>query len=90
MKMIDVAKATDSLAYYTQRARKEPVIVTAKGKPVAALVSIENTDSETVALSTNSKFLALIERSRVRQTSEGGISGDEMRHRLKLKPARRS
>ena len=38
----------------------------------------------TVSLSTNPQFLALIERSRARQESEGGISSDEMRWRLGL------
>jgi len=44
-------------------------------------------DLETVTLSTNPQFLALIERSRVRQKSEGGISSTEMRRRLKVKQA---
>jgi hypothetical protein len=35
---------------------------------------------ETVALSTNPEFLALIERSRAR--AEGGISSEEMRRRF--------
>ena len=87
--MIEMAKATESLANYAQKVRKQPVILTVKGKPVAALVSIENADSETVALSTNSKFLALIERSRTRQKTEGGISSEEMRQRLRLKQTRR-
>jgi hypothetical protein len=52
------------------------------GKPVAALVRITNADVETVSLSNNPKFIALIERSRSRQKSEGGISTEEMRQRL--------
>jgi antitoxin (DNA-binding transcriptional repressor) of toxin-antitoxin stability system len=61
--------------------------VTRKGKPIAALVAIENADLETVSLSTNRKFLTLIERSRARQRTEGGISSDEMRRRLGVKKA---
>jgi hypothetical protein len=45
-------------------------------------VSIPNADIETVSLSNNPKFIALIERSRARQKSEGGISSEEMRRRL--------
>ena len=67
------------------RLDKEPIILTVDGKPVAALMPIENADLETVALSTNPQFLALIERSRARQRSEAGISSEEMRHRLGLK-----
>jgi len=55
---------------------------------VAALVSISNADIETVSLSNNPKFLALIERSRAKQKVEGGISTEEMRRRLgKQKPS---
>ena len=84
-----MTKATAPLAEYTNRVKKEPVIVTRKGKPIAALVSIEHADLETVALSTNRKFLALIERSRARHRAEGGISSDEMRRRLGVKKADR-
>jgi prevent-host-death family protein len=82
MKTLEMTKATASLAKYARQASQEPVIVTEDGKPVAALISIENADRETVTLSTNPQFLALIERSRARHKSEGGISSKEMRRRL--------
>ncbi len=77
-----MAKATSSLAEYARDVDKEPVILTVDGTPVAALVRIENADIETVSLSTNPEFLALIARSRARQKAEGGISSAEMRQRL--------
>ncbi len=85
MKTLEMTKATASLAEYAREVRKEPVIVTRKGKPVAALVAVENADLETVALSVDARFLALIERSRTRQKAEGGIPSAEMRRRLGLK-----
>jgi prevent-host-death family protein len=85
MKKIEMAQATASLAEYAREVSKEPIIVTVKGKPTAALVSIENADLETITLSTNPQFIALIERSRARQKAEGGISSAEMRRRLGLK-----
>lgn len=85
MKTLEMAKAKAPLSEYARNIRKGPVVLTVDGKPVAALVPIENADLETVALSTDSRFLALIERSRVRQKSEGGISGTEMRRRLGVK-----
>ena len=87
MKTVEVAKATLPLSDYAKRIKKEPVIITREGKPVAALVSISNADIETVSLSNNPKFIALIERSRARQKSEGGISVEEIRRRLE-KPKR--
>jgi len=44
--------------------------------------SPDTVDMETVSLSNNPKFIALIERSRARQKKEGGISIQEMRRRL--------
>ena len=82
MKTLDITRATAPLADYVQDASREPVIVTMEGKPIAALVPIENADWETVRLSTHPQFLSLIERSRVRQKVEGGISSKEMRSRL--------
>ncbi len=82
MKTVEVAKAIMPLSDYTKGVKKEPVIITKEGRPVAALVSITNADIETVSLSNNPKFIALIERSRSRQKSEGGISTEEMRRRL--------
>lgn len=84
MKTVEKERATGSLADYTEEAAREPVVVTRDGKPIAALVAIENADLETVSLSTNAKFLELIERSRARQSAEGGISSEEMRRRLGL------
>ena len=77
--------ATESLAEYARRLGAEPLIVTAHGKPVAALVPVSNVDLETLSLSTNPDFLALIERSRARLKKEGGISDKEMRRRLGIK-----
>lgn len=82
MKTIDVTKANMPLSDYAKKIKKEPVIITKEGKPLAALVNIQNADIETVSLSNNPKFIALIERSRSRQKSEGGLSSEEMRNRL--------
>jgi len=84
MKTLELVQATAPLVEYAQQLSREPVILTVDGKPVAALMSIEDTDWETVALSTHPRFLALIERSRARQKAEGGISSTEMRRRLRL------
>ena len=82
MKVLDKSDATAPLADYAADIDKEPVVITSDGKPIAALVSIENADLETISLSTNPKFLELIERSRARHRAEGGVSADEMRRRL--------
>lgn len=84
MKAVEITQATAPLAEYARDVSEEPVIITERGKPIAALVPIENADWETVKLSTHPEFLALIERSRARQKAEGGVSSAEMRRRLGL------
>jgi antitoxin (DNA-binding transcriptional repressor) of toxin-antitoxin stability system len=86
MKTLELNKPTASLAEYAREIDKEPVIVTSDGKPLAALVAVENADLETVTISVDPQFLALIERSRARQKAEGGISATKMRRRLGAKP----
>ncbi|MCY2994526.1 MAG: type II toxin-antitoxin system prevent-host-death family antitoxin [Planctomycetota bacterium] len=82
MKVIEKDDATATLGEYAEDIDGGPVIVTNHGQPVAALVAIENADMETISLSTNRQFLDLIERSRARARTEGGISSEEMRRRF--------
>ena len=82
MKTLEIKDATESLAEYALEVGKEAVIVTRNGKPVAALVSLENVDGETLSLSTNPDFIELIERSREEHKSKGGLSSEELRRRL--------
>ena len=82
MKIVEKQEATRTLADYASEIQGGPVVVTEHGQPVAALVSIENCDLETVSLSTNRQFLDLIERSRSRVRNEGGVSTEEMRRRF--------
>jgi antitoxin (DNA-binding transcriptional repressor) of toxin-antitoxin stability system len=82
MKTVDKQDATRTLADYASEIQGGAVVVTDLGIPVAALVPIENADLETVSLSTNRRFLDLIERSRSRVQGEGGVSSEEMRHRF--------
>jgi antitoxin (DNA-binding transcriptional repressor) of toxin-antitoxin stability system len=82
MKIVDKQDATRTLADYASEIQGGAVVVTDQGQPVAALVPIENADVETVSLSTNRRFLDLIERSRSRVRNVGGVSSEEMRRRF--------
>jgi hypothetical protein len=68
---------------YATKARKAPVVVY-KRKPFAAVIPLGNADNETLALSTNRKFLKIIDRSRARVKREGGISAGKLRRHLGL------
>lgn len=82
MKIIEKVDATASMADAATHIDSGPLIVMDHGKPVVALVAIENSDMETVALSEDRGFIELIERSRSRVQAEGGISGEDMRRRF--------
>lgn len=83
LKKVEVTEATDSLAAYVRGVEGGPVVVMDGGRPVAALVLLDNTDLETLSLSTDPEFLELIQSSRARHAHEGGLSSAEVRRRLK-------
>ena len=84
VRTLDIAESNRPLAEYARQVDAGPIVVTAEGRPIVAVFSIENADLETISLSTNPQFLALIQRFRSHQESQGGISSDEMRRRLGL------
>jgi prevent-host-death family protein len=84
LRTIDITEATQPLAEYAQQADTGPLVVTVNGRPIAVVLPIENADSETISLSENPQFLAIIERSRERQKHEGGLTSDQVRTRLGL------
>ena len=94
MKTLEMKEATGELASYASQVRRGPVVVTDHGKPVMALMSIENADLETVSLSTDPRFMALIERSRALYKPGTGIPLEEIKRKYgiksKPKPVRRS
>jgi antitoxin (DNA-binding transcriptional repressor) of toxin-antitoxin stability system len=82
MKTVEIGEATAPLANYIPGVQLEPLVVTDHGTPTAVILPLANTDMETLALSTNPEFIALIERSRSRAQQEGGLSPAEMRRRV--------
>ena len=87
MKRIKLGEATAPLSEYVKALDNEPVIVTRNGVPVAALVAIQDADWESLSLSTNPDFIALIVRSRARQKAGEALSLEEARRRLGLTEA---
>ena len=81
-RMVELTEATQSLAEYAQHVDTETIIITQNGLPIAAIVALPNTDSETVAVSQSPHFRVLIERSRSRYAQEGGILSADMRRRF--------
>src|SRR5262245_6263214 len=59
MKTVEMSEATGPLSEYAGRAHHETLVVTEDGKPVAALMPIEEVDLESLSLSTNSARYAV-------------------------------
>lgn len=86
LKTLEIAEAQCSLATYARRLRKEAVILTDRGKPLMVLVPLERgADVESVSLSMNPEFIAMIERSRALYKPGTGLSLDQVRRRLGVK-----
>jgi prevent-host-death family protein len=82
MKVLEIDTATSPLEEYARNVKREPLIVTKNGKPMAALVSLKSSDMETIKLSTDPRFMRLIKRARAHYQAEGGVSGTEVRRSL--------
>ena len=82
MKTVEVDEAIQTLGECAREVGAGPLVVTQQGKPVAVLLALDNADLEAVSLSTNPRFLELIERSRLRLAQEGGLSSEEVRRQL--------
>jgi hypothetical protein len=82
MKTLELSQAHVSLEDAVRSLGKEPLAVLLDGRPVAVLFPAGGSDLETLSLSFDAKFMAILERSRRRHEREGGLSSEEMRRRL--------
>jgi hypothetical protein len=82
---IDLSEVS-ALAPHIQPGSNEPVILTDGGQTVAAVFPASEEDAESLLLSANAQFQAILERSQRRFESEGGIPSAEARRQLGLLP----
>jgi antitoxin (DNA-binding transcriptional repressor) of toxin-antitoxin stability system len=83
MKAIEISEVS-ALAPHVQPGCSEPLLLTDHGRVVATVVPADEDDAHSMLLSINPTFGAILERSRRRLESEGGLSSDEVRKRLGL------
>ncbi len=82
MKVIEISTASRPLSEYAEDLGNEIIILTANQKPVAAIVSfatLGNVDEESLALSTSSEFMGIIESARQELKAGKKLSLDEMK-----------
>ena len=82
MKFLEVPSGRKQLQEAIRRGEEEPIILTRRGKPVAAVVPMKGVDAESLKLHSSRKFLTILRRS-FRQLDGGkGISLAEMKKRV--------
>jgi hypothetical protein len=79
MKTVRITDLSPSLLDYVRGLGEDPAILTHDGEPVAVLFPVKDADMETVSLSFNPKFLAIIERSRDSLARGEGYSTEDIR-----------
>ena len=82
MKRVALTKASEPLSKYASELDNEIVVVTGRGRAVAALVPLHNVDRETLSLSSPPEFLELIERSRAEIAAGRTLTAAQIRAEL--------
>ena len=72
MRTVEISQAADSLPEYGRRKRGETWVLTRRGRPVAAVVPIDDEDYFSMRLANDPRFIEIIERSRARYKATGG------------------
>jgi hypothetical protein len=85
MKTIEISEVS-ALAPHVKPGCEEPLLLTDGGRVVATIVPADEHDAESMVLSINPKFQAILERSRRRLETEGGLTSNEVRKRLGIGP----
>lgn len=91
MLRVEMADAKGSLSDYARKARKQPVVVTRRGRPVAALMALSEDDWEDFVVARHPGFAELLGRSRATCPTGEGIPLDEIKrqHGIRSRPGRR-
>ena len=88
MKKIPLSEASGFVAKLPTDPSEEPVIVVVGKRPVAVIYPIKHSDLETVSLSINPKFQAMLERSRRSGAKEGYHTHEEVGRMFGLTPGK--
>jgi prevent-host-death family protein len=95
MTRVELRDATRSLSEYTRVARRGPVVVTRRGRPVAVLRAVSDEEWEDFVVSSSPAFRRIIERSWKDYEARGGIPLEEIERQFDLpsrpgKPGRKA
>ena len=85
MKTLELKKASKALADYATHLGSESIVITSNRKPVAALVSLEGVEGESLSLSLNPAFVKIIRRARAEVRRGEVYSLDQIKQELLAK-----
>ena len=83
MKTIALSKASRPLAQYAAELTDDILVVMVGNRPLAALVSLENIDPESLALGTHPGFMKILKRARREFDLGKTLSPDQMQNRVR-------
>jgi antitoxin (DNA-binding transcriptional repressor) of toxin-antitoxin stability system len=89
MRAVEISEAAISLTEYGRKRRGETLVLVRKGKPVAAVVPLDEEDYFSMRLANNPEFIEIIERSRESARKYGTIPLAEIERELDIKPPRK-
>ncbi len=73
LRNVERAEATARLADYVEDARRGPIVVTMRGRPIAFLASVTDSDLEDLSIGTDPGFLEILRRSRESLKGRGSV-----------------
>jgi hypothetical protein len=79
IKIIEISTASQPLSNYANEFREETIVLTLNGEAVALVVALKDSDSESLSLSKNPKFLEIIEKAREEFRTGKILSFEEMK-----------
>ena len=76
MKSIGLKDPKAHLSRFVDRAQRERILITRRGKPAAIVISVEGQDIERIALESDAEFWRMIEERRKRRAT---LTSDDIR-----------
>ena len=73
MKILELEKASKTLADYAANLGSESIVITSSRKPVAALVPLQDAEAESLSLGLNPKFMMRIIRRARAEVRRGKV-----------------
>ena len=86
MTRVELRDAKGSLSDYTRKARRSPVVVTRRGRPVAVLRAVSSEEWEDLVVGGSPVFQRIVERAAKDYEARGGVPLEEVERAFALPP----